>query len=578
MVMHQRITKHVNRRKPHVRELTHTRLETLQISDKTRSRNCSNANDQESWTTLSAPSPLSSPALSPVSSRAASPEPLLTPLPVPRVCSTDTSSPPPVPAPRTQFRSEHSDEVENKSSLPGSSNCDNTNDSSLAPSPPPSPPYSPVSSRSASPQPPSALSPLPHAFSKAISSPPPVPAPRTQFRSEHSDEVENKSSLTGSSNCDNTNDQYLWTSSSLTSSPLPSPAYCPVSSRSASPLPRACSKAISSSPPVPAPRTQFRSEHSDEVENKSSLPGSSNCANANDQYSWTSSSAPSPPPSPAYSPVSSRATSPQPPSALLQLSCSTDTSSRPPVPAPRTLPVQQRLKSEHAAEKDKNPGNNEETIPGGSQSYGYVDLMQTSDGLNDDVADVPVLTENPYEEVKPRQRDPSESGTHSITDEDDDDELSDWDDDSFDSFTDSGDAFAPDNFNKAQGIKQKSKLEHIVTEVHSTEKQYVVRLGLVFRLRSLVVEENQKYRMFPDDIIPQMFSNIESIYQFHNDFLLPHLQQILIERDSMENLGYVMKKLAPFLKLTSEYVTNFVHARDVITQWKKKSTQICQHY
>ena len=42
----------------------------------------------------------------------------------------------------------------------------------------------------------------------------------------------------------------------------------------------------------------------------------------------------------------------------------------------------------------------EETIPGGSQSYGYVDLMQTSDGLNDDVADVPVLTENPYEEVK----------------------------------------------------------------------------------------------------------------------------------------------------------------------------------
>ena len=55
-------------------------------------------------------------------------------------------------------------------------------------------------------------------------------------------------------------------------------------------------------------------------------------------------------------------------------------------------------------------------------------------------------------------------------------------------------------------------------------------LSSTCQLRSLVVEENQKYRMFPDDIIPQMFSNIESIYQFHNDFLLPHLQQILIER------------------------------------------------
>ncbi|KAI0231892.1 hypothetical protein LSAT2_017756 [Lamellibrachia satsuma] len=516
----------------------HYKSERRYQVDLHRPRNCSNTNDQESWTTPSAPSPLSSPVSSPVSSRAASPEPLLTPSPVPRVCSTDTSSPPPVPAPRIQFRPEHSDKVESKSSLPGSRNCDNTNDqylwtSSPAPSQPPSPAYSPVSSRATSPQPPSALSPLPRASSKAISSSPPVPAPRIQSRSEHSEEVESKSSLPGSRNCDNTNDQYSWTSSpapsqppspayspvssrsasplprafskaissspplpaprtyfrfeysdevenkssltgssncdntndqySWTSSPapsqLPSPAYSPVSSRSASPLLRAFSKAISSSPPVPAPRTYFRFEYSDEVENKSSLTGSRNCDNTNDQYSWTSSPAPSPSPSPAYSPVSSRAASPQLSSALLQLSYSKGISSRPPVPAPRTLPVQQRLKSEHAAEKDKNPGNNEETIPGGSQSYGYVDLMQTSDGLNDDVADVPVLTENPYEEVKPGQRDPSESGTHSITDEDDDDELSHWDDDSFDSFTDSGDAFAPDNFNKAQGIKQKSKLE-----------------------------------------------------------------------------------------------------------------------
>ena len=37
--------------------------------------------------------------------------------------------------------------------------------------------------------------------------------------------------------------------------------------------------------------------------------------------------------------------------------------------------------------------------------------------------------------------------------------------------------------------------------------------------------ENRSTRMFPDDVIPQMFSNIKSIYQFHNDFLLPQLAE-----------------------------------------------------
>jgi hypothetical protein len=30
--------------------------------------------------------------------------------------------------------------------------------------------------------------------------------------------------------------------------------------------------------------------------------------------------------------------------------------------------------------------------------------------------------------------------------------------------------------------------------------------------------------MFPQEVIPQMFSNIKSIYQFHHDFLLPQLE------------------------------------------------------
>ena len=37
--------------------------------------------------------------------------------------------------------------------------------------------------------------------------------------------------------------------------------------------------------------------------------------------------------------------------------------------------------------------------------------------------------------------------------------------------------------------------------------------------------ENRAQHMFPDDVIPQMFSNIKSIYQFHHDFLLPQLEK-----------------------------------------------------
>ena len=44
-----------------------------------------------------------------------------------------------------------------------------------------------------------------------------------------------------------------------------------------------------------------------------------------------------------------------------------------------------------------------------------------------------------------------------------------------------------------------------------------------------------------------------------------------IRRESKQKLGDVMKQLAPYLKLTTEYVTNFDHARNVITEWQMKS-------
>ena len=54
---------------------------------------------------------------------------------------------------------------------------------------------------------------------------------------------------------------------------------------------------------------------------------------------------------------------------------------------------------------------------------------------------------------------------------------------------------------------------------------------------------------------------------FHShDFMV-----LSIRRESKQKLGDVMKRLAPYLKLTTEYVTNLHHARNVITEWQKKS-------
>ena len=44
-----------------------------------------------------------------------------------------------------------------------------------------------------------------------------------------------------------------------------------------------------------------------------------------------------------------------------------------------------------------------------------------------------------------------------------------------------------------------------------------------------VVVRNRELRMFPDAVIPQIFSNIKSIYQFHHDFLLPQLERRMNE-------------------------------------------------
>uniref|UniRef100_A0A8D2J6A1 FYVE, RhoGEF and PH domain containing 2 n=1 Tax=Varanus komodoensis TaxID=61221 RepID=A0A8D2J6A1_VARKO len=72
-------------------------------------------------------------------------------------------------------------------------------------------------------------------------------------------------------------------------------------------------------------------------------------------------------------------------------------------------------------------------------------------------------------------------------------------------------------------------------------------------------------------VVKMIFSNISSIYQFHAQFFLPELQKRMENWDSNPRIGDIIQKVAPFLKMYSEYVKHFDKAVELITTWSEKS-------
>ncbi|XP_015253502.1 PREDICTED: FYVE, RhoGEF and PH domain-containing protein 1 isoform X1 [Cyprinodon variegatus] len=115
---------------------------------------------------------------------------------------------------------------------------------------------------------------------------------------------------------------------------------------------------------------------------------------------------------------------------------------------------------------------------------------------------------------------------------------------------------------------------NIANELLLTEIAYVSKLHLldqVFCARLL--EEARSRSSFPCDVVQGIFSNICSIYCFHQQFLLPALQKRMEEWDSNPRIGDILQKLAPFLKMYGEYVKNFDRAMELVNIWMERSTQ-----
>lgn len=109
-------------------------------------------------------------------------------------------------------------------------------------------------------------------------------------------------------------------------------------------------------------------------------------------------------------------------------------------------------------------------------------------------------------------------------------------------------------------------------ELLETEQAYVARLHLLDQVFfQELLQEAGRSKAFPEDVVRLIFSNISSIYRFHAQFFLPELQRRVDDWMATPRIGDVIQKLAPFLKMYSEYVKNFERAAELLATWMDKS-------
>lgn len=116
------------------------------------------------------------------------------------------------------------------------------------------------------------------------------------------------------------------------------------------------------------------------------------------------------------------------------------------------------------------------------------------------------------------------------------------------------------------------KLYNIASEILTTERAYVGRLHLLDQVfYSRLNAECCAQGSVPVEALNDIFSNIQAIHQLHRDFLLPKLEGRMEKWATNNQIGDILKGLAPFLKMYTHYVGNFDKATETLSTWMKKS-------
>uniref|UniRef100_UPI0037E785B8 FYVE, RhoGEF and PH domain-containing protein 4-like n=1 Tax=Semicossyphus pulcher TaxID=241346 RepID=UPI0037E785B8 len=116
------------------------------------------------------------------------------------------------------------------------------------------------------------------------------------------------------------------------------------------------------------------------------------------------------------------------------------------------------------------------------------------------------------------------------------------------------------------------KLYKIANELLQTERAYVARLHLLDQVFCSRLTEEAGRGSFPPEVIRNIFSNISSIYSFHNQFLLPDLDKCISHWCESPGLGNVLLQHAPFLRMYADYVSNFDQAMELVRTWTERSS------
>jgi len=124
-----------------------------------------------------------------------------------------------------------------------------------------------------------------------------------------------------------------------------------------------------------------------------------------------------------------------------------------------------------------------------------------------------------------------------------------------------------DDHSKPSSTALNSRIYHICNELMTSEESYVERLGI------LAQAHQKATKVLGADIANDMFRDIHNIHEFHRDDMLPQLQErIQTWSCGEQRVGDIMKRVAPYFKLYTDYVKDFQKAVTLVDRYEEKSS------
>ncbi|XP_019855450.1 PREDICTED: nascent polypeptide-associated complex subunit alpha, muscle-specific form-like isoform X2 [Amphimedon queenslandica] len=140
------------------------------------------------------------------------------------------------------------------------------------------------------------------------------------------------------------------------------------------------------------------------------------------------------------------------------------------------------------------------------------------------------------------------------------------------------DASSEEEEDKKEQKEVKPKIYYIAREILTTERTFVKGLKLLhvdFRQHMVSANNAHEKPVVTEEILSQILSNIGSLYLLNSE-LLKELEARMSAWDTEPRLGDIFVKRAPYLKMYSQYISNFDTALKTLEEQQKKNSLFSQ--